>query len=791
MPKDSFSELNPPQRKAVETIDGPLLIMAGPGSGKTRVITSRIAYLIKNCGVSPHRIAAVTFTNKAAKEMQSRLQSLLGHGIRGLTSGTFHSFCAMTLRIDGELVGLGRDFVIFDDDDQINTVKRSMKETDIDPKRFSPRSILSAISNAKSQLLGLQGFVENKSNYYDEIVSRVFERYEEILQQSNAADFDDLLLKTHTLFDTEPEVLKKYQERFLYLMVDEFQDTNVAQYNIAKQIAEKHKNLCVVGDPDQSIYSWRNADIRNILSFQSDFSQAEVVSLEENYRSTQTILDGAKNLIASNKERVNKDLWTKNVKGSPITVMEGYNEEEEAQLVVREIGRYVDSGNYVLGDISVMYRVNAQSRAFEMACQRYGVPYQVVGGIKFYQRREVKDLIAYLRLILNPHDDISLARVINVPTRGIGQRTMDELTRMSATLNLPIFSIIENLSNGQAKNISIPIQLGARAIKAVEDFKTLIDNLRSESEKQNLIELIDSVITRTGFRHHLENDEQSEERIENIGEFRSSAREYAQSKGQEALIAFMESIALVSDIDSMEENLDFITLITLHQAKGLEFPVVFITGMEEGLLPHIRSIDTGDPRELEEERRLCYVGMTRAKERLHLIRAFRRGFRGGSEPSAPSRFLSEIPRELINIPGQTENEGIETSPQDNKIRPSASPSVKNSTQSFKPSRSGTSDSLGSSSRKNPPTERMRLPSSKHRQAQRVVPVRRRRVVNKIIAPHSKLSFKTGDKVKHTSFGEGIILNFEPSGDDVQVTVAFKESTGVKKLMAGIAKLEKL
>ena len=386
MPKDALSELNPPQKKAVETIDGPLLIMAGPGSGKTRVITSRIAYLIKNCGVSPHRIAAVTFTNKAAKEMQARLQSLLGHGVRGLTSGTFHSFCAMTLRIDGELIGLGRDFVIFDDDDQINTIKRGMKETDIDPKRFSPRSILSAISNAKSQLLGLQGFVANKSNYYEEIVSRVFERYEEILQQSNAADFDDLLLKTHTLFDTEPKVLKKYQERFLYLMVDEFQDTNVAQYNIAKQIAEKHKNLCVVGDPDQSIYSWRNADIRNILSFQSDFSQAEVISLEENYRSTQTILDGAKNLIASNKERVNKDLWTKNVKGSPITVMEGYNEEEEAQLVVREIGRYVDSGNYVLGDISVMYRVNAQSRAFEMACQRYGVPYQVVGGIKFYQR---------------------------------------------------------------------------------------------------------------------------------------------------------------------------------------------------------------------------------------------------------------------------------------------------------------------------------------------------------------------------------------------------------------------
>ena len=333
--------------------------------------------------------------------------------------------------------------------------------------------------------------------------------------------------------------------------------------------------------------------------------------------------------------------------------------------------------------------------------------------------------------------------------------------------------------------------MGSRAIKAVEDFKNLIDNLRNESKNLDLIELIDSVITRTGFRRHLENDEQSEERLENIEEFRSSAREYAHLNGQEALIAFMESIALVSDIDGMDENLDFITLITLHQAKGLEFPVVFITGMEEGLLPHIRSIDTGDPGELEEERRLCYVGMTRAKERLHLIRAFRRGFRGGSEPSAPSRFLSEIPRELIYVPGQTEGESLGTSAQDNKIRPLISPPVNNRTQSSKPSRSVASHSPRSSSRKDPSTERMRLPGSKHRQGKEVVPVRRRRVVNKIIAPHSKLSFKTGDKVKHTSFGEGIVLNFEPSGDDVQVTVAFKDSSGVKRLMAGIAKLEKL
>ena len=502
MTDEYLSQLNPPQREAVETIEGPILIVAGPGSGKTRVITNRIAYLIQTCGVSPYKIAALTFTNKAAKEMQERLGQSLGQSARHISASTFHSFCSMILRQNGDKIGLSNDFVIFDDDDQIAVIKRAMIECDIDPKRFSPRSILSAISSSKSQLIDVDGYRTEKSNYYEEIVSRVYEKYEEVLAQSGAVDFDDLLMKTHRLFEFNKSILKKYQDKYLYLMVDEFQDTNVAQYNIAKQLSESHKNLCVVGDPDQSIYSWRNADIRNILSFQTDFPKANVISLEENYRSTQTILKGAKSVISANKSRVEKDLWTNNSEGSPIVVMEGYNEEEEAQLVIREIGRISESNGYSLGNISVMYRVNAQSRAFEMACQRYGVPYQVVGGVKFYQRKEIKDITAYLRLILNTHDDISLNRIINVPTRGIGQRTIDELTRIAHDLQIPLFEAIGKITSTSSQEIDVPVQLGSRAIRALSDFKDLINMMSNQLDGSKLVNLIENILTKSGLKKH-------------------------------------------------------------------------------------------------------------------------------------------------------------------------------------------------------------------------------------------------------------------------------------------------
>ena len=539
-PADQILEgLNDNQRDAVTAIDGPLLIIAGPGSGKTRVITHRIAYLVRVVGISPYRIAAVTFTNKAAREMRQRLVPLLGQAAEQLTSSTFHAFCANVLRREGEHIGLNRDFVIYDDADQMALVKRSLIELELDPKRFPPRSILSGISSAKSELLGTEGLAHRSASYWDEIVVRTYERYEDLLRQCSAVDFDDLLLKTYQLFDRVPDVAQKYRERYVHFMVDEFQDTNVAQYAISKQLARHHLNICVVGDPDQSIYTWRNADIRNILSFQDDYPKAKLIALEENYRSTQTILDAARSLIASNTQRVEKDLWTRNGSGVPIVIAEGYNEEEEAQFVVREIQSLTRNQEAVvgrknagttLGDIAVMYRVNAQSRALEEACLRYGVPYQVVGGMKFYQRQEVKDIIAYLRLIANHDDDVSLNRVINLPTRGIGQRTLDHLARTARDAGTSQFAAIQALS-GDALSDGNPAAQGAvvspftaRARTSLIGFGNLIKGIADERDELDLLDIIDAVLERSGYQRWLsEQPERSEERLENIQEFRASA----------------------------------------------------------------------------------------------------------------------------------------------------------------------------------------------------------------------------------------------------------------------------
>ena len=779
MTTDILEGLNAKQREAVESIDGPLLVIAGPGSGKTRVITHRIAYLVRVCGVTPYRIVAVTFTNKAAREMRERLVPLLGPGVTDLNAGTFHSFCAMILRRDGQVIGLDRNFAIYDDSDQLELIKRSMKEVDLDPKRFSPRAIQSAISAAKSQLLGVEGFALRRENYFDEIVLRAYERYDQLLTQSTAVDFDDLLLKTYFLLEQSPEVVEKYRKRFVHFMIDEFQDTNVAQYAIAKQLSHNYRNLCVVGDPDQSIYSWRNADIRNILSFQSDYAEAKVIALEENYRSTKTILGAAAKLISSNSQRVEKDLWTKNGPGVPIVVSEGYDQSEEAQLVVKEIqtltrGKGGDSGRpYALRDIAVMYRVNAQSRALEEACLRYGISYQVVGGLKFYHRQEVKDLIAYLRLVANPHDDVSLARVINVPSRGIGRRTLDELTRRARDGAISLFSAIETLAHsdtqGQPERPATGVTgspLAPRSAKALTDFRDLIVGLASESETLDLLELIDLVLERTGYKRYLlEDADRGEERWENILEFRSSARDYLVLGLQEALTSFLESLSLVSDIDNHQEKADLATLITLHQAKGLEFPVVFIVGMEEGLLPHERSMD--DPGEMEEERRLCYVGVTRAKERLYLFRAFRRGFRGGSQPALPSRFLSDIPQELI-VSSDQEASGAQRSMAGMsgsrrrfyRAGDGAKSGALAAWDSAQPARSSDGGLPAAGATGN---------------------------ASKGVAA----SLKAGDKVRHTTFGDGIVVSCDPSGADFEVTVAFKDGQGVKRLLLSFAPLERV
>ena len=735
---DVLEGLNPAQREAVKTIEGPMLIVAGPGSGKTRVITHRIAYLVRDCDISPYRIAAVTFTNKAAREMRVRLfgrsdkdpaAPLLSWGMRneGLTISTFHSLCVSILRRDGHHIGLDRSFVIYDDDDTMALLKRAMEEGEIDPKRYPLRAVSNFISGAKSNLIDPAGFADAVSSYYEEIVLRVYERYESLLWQSRALDFDDLLSKTVKLLQDVPEALEKYQSRYVHLLIDEFQDTNTAQYALAKLLAGEYRNICVVGDPDQSIYSWRNADIRNILSFQRDYPEARVVNLAENYRSTKNIVEAAKGVIASNRNRLQNDLFTGKGQGRPLVVREGHNEDEEARMVVQEVDRLVREEGLSLGDCAVMYRINAQSRAMEEACLRYGMTYRLIGGVRFYQRREVKDVVAYLRVVLNPYDEVSLNRIINVPSRGIGSRTMEEVNRWAQERELPLYAALQAIAAGEVGEVKPGI--APRAVAAIERFVSLMGYLIEQAEKVGAAELIDLLLERIGYRRYLQEDERGEEQWENVLELKGQAAEVEELlAGEEdsSLAAFLERISLVSDVDSLDESKDALTLITLHQAKGLEFPVVFIIGLEERLLPHSRSMD--DPEQMEEERRLFYVGITRAEERLYLFRAFRRRLMGLSMAGTPSRFLADIPRELIEQPVAVS-------------RPWEWPRRRSRTEA--------------------PAEKGGPP------------------------------LRTGDKVRHKAFGDGIVVNCIASGNDHEATVAFKGKAGVKRLLLSIAPLEKV
>ena len=729
---DVLAGLNEPQREAVEAVDGPLLILAGPGSGKTRVITHRIAYLVRERGVSPHSIAAVTFTNKAAREMRERLfgksqgdpaAPLLG-GLWNMrhdfTVATFHALCARILRIDGEHIGLDRDFVIYDQEDQLEVVKQAMESQEIDPKRFPPRSILSAISAAKSGLIEADDYTPGRHAPIEEIIRMVYRRYQELLHRNNAVDFDDLLLKTYVLFRDNPSVVERYRSRYSHLLIDEFQDTNVAQYAIARRLTGKHRNICVVGDPDQAIYSWRNADIRNILSFQRDYPEAKVVTLEENYRSTGAILEAATGVISANSRRMDKPLTTQNARGSPLYVGEAYTPEEEAQQTLREVERLTRNEGYRLADCAIMYRVNAQSRAIEDGCLRYGIPYKLIGGLRFYQRKEIKDVLAYLRVIHNPYDEVSLLRVINVPPRGIGQRTVDQLAHNARVQNIPVYSAAQLMAESG----------DARAGRAVARFLYVVNSLMEYGNRIPPAELMDAVLERAGYRDLLlEEGEQGLERLENIQELRNTAQEFQPMEPEERLSAFLQGAALVSDVDTLEEGTDAITLITLHQAKGLEFPVVFIVGLEEGLLPHSRSID--DPDQMEEERRLFYVGMTRAKERLYLTRVFRRVVWGNASPARPSRFLTDIPQSLVSPLAMAGRQGVAAAPW----------------------------SIGAQGEKG--------------------------------GKATSEPLKAGEKVRHSKFGEGIVVTCVPSGQDHEVTVAFKGESGIKKLLLSFAPLEKV
>ena len=728
--------LNTDQREAVEYIDGPLLIVAGPGSGKTRVITHRIAYLVKVVGVSPRRIGVVTFTNRAARELRERLERLLGARAQQLTAGTFHALCAMVLRRDGEAIGVPPEFIIFDDADQLDVVKRAMEQAELDPKRYSPRSMLTQISTAKSQLLGPQQYMRGRDSYYDELVQRVYTSYDELLQRSRGLDFDDLLSKTVELFRQAPNVLDRYQERFLHLMVDEFQDTNLAQYQIGRELAGKYQNLCVVGDPDQSIYSWRNADLRNILSFQRDYSQAKVVHLSQNYRSTRTILEAARQVIAANRQRLDQQLWTDNDQGKPLSLTEAYDEEHEAALVVQEVERLSREDGYQLRDMVVAFRVNAQSRALEEACLRYGVPYKLIGGIRFYQRKEVKDILAYLRLLHDPYDQVSLERVVNVPSRGIGKQTVDGLVAWAAGMSVPAYAALQVLAGDESGAPAAQAHFAPRQTQALLEFLSLLNGLREAAADLDLPHLIDEVLERTGYRRGLvQSDEpDAEDRLDNLRELRGVASDWGEAPAAEVLSAFLQGAALMQDQDALaEDEQQYLTLITLHQIKGLEYPVVFMVGVEENVLPHARSMDDVD--QLEEERRLAYVGMTRAKERLYLLRAFRRRLFGQGQPNPASRFLADIPPHLV-----------ETSQRD-----------------------------GSAVHAAIAYDRWESPAS----------------VASVASVPADAPFRAGDKVTHDSFGRGIVVSCEPKPDDYEVTVAFVGAQGIKRLLYSIAKLTKV
>ena len=740
--------LNPAQKEAVETVDGPLLIVAGPGSGKTRVITHRIAYLVREYKISPFNILAMTFTNKAAREMRERLDRLVGSRSDALTVGTFHSFCAKVLRIDGHNLGLDTNYSIYDADDQAKIIKDSMELAEIDPKRNPPRAILSMISNAKNKMWDSRTFTKNADNYFEEICAQVYHHYEEALTRNNAVDFDDLLMKTVQLLREFPGVRTKYNDRYKYIMVDEFQDTNISQYQLARLLAESHQNICVVGDPDQSIYSWRSADIRNILSFQGDYPQAKTIALDQNYRSTANILDAAKNLISINGQRIQKDLFTDNSKGDLVEIREAYDEGEEASFVISEAERLVRENGYKHGDCAVMYRINAQSRALEEACLHQGTRYRLVGGIRFYKRREVKDLMAYLHLVYNPNDDVNLGRVINVPPRGIGAKSMQQMGDWARSKNLGLFAAMQEVAAARLAGEDCPITITKKAATSFADFAVTLEKLIELSKREKVVDLVDRVVEDTGFRNFIQNsDDSPQERWENIMELRATAQEFNAEAPPDGLATLLERLSLVADMDNYEDADDSITLITLHQAKGLEFPVVFMVGMEEGLLPHSRSLDDED--QLEEERRLCYVGMTRAEKLLYLTRAFRRSIFGATRAGEGSRFLRDIPAELITS-GSGPTNG---------------------------SAGGTSRSFGKPGEsKGPSWNTWQAPTP---------------VINRAKPESARPTLSVGDSVRHNAFGEGVVTRVDVTASDTEVTIEFEGGVGQKRLLLSFAPLEKI
>lgn len=742
-----YDTLNEQQKQGVFTTDGPVLILAGAGSGKTRVLTHRTAYLIEEKGVNPYHIMAITFTNKAAGEMRERIDNLVGYGSESIWVSTFHSTCVRILRRHIDRIGFDTNFTIYDADDSKTVMKDICKRLNIDTKMYKERSLLAAISSAKDELISPEEFAlraVNAGDYAKRKQSEVYREYQETLRKNNALDFDDLIVKTVELFETDPEVLDYYQERFRYIMVDEYQDTNTAQFKLISLLARKYKNLCVVGDDDQSIYKFRGANIYNILNFEKYFPEAVTIRLEQNYRSTKNILNAANGVIANNIGRKEKTLWTDNPEGEKIDFEQFDTAYEEADYVARDILSGTKSGRYHYGDYAVLYRTNAQSRLFEERFITSNIPYKIVGGVNFYARKEIKDLLAYLKTIDNGRDDLAVRRIINVPKRGIGATTLLKVADWASVCGISFYDALK-----QAEEVP---NLGKASLK-IRPFVNFIQTMRSKAPIIGVSELLREIIEETGYVRELEAEgtDEAMARIENIDELISKVVAYEESEEQPTLSGFLEEVALVADIDGLEEGSDYVVLMTLHSAKGLEFPKVFLAGMEDGLFPSYMSIVADNPTEaIEEERRLAYVGITRAREELAITCARTRMVRGETQYNKVSRFVKEIPSELLSA-------------EIRQKEPKESSFAKRTVT--KPKRTSLRDQ----------------PSGQNMQSQ---------IFTGAAMKKTALDYGVGDRVSHVKFGTGTVKAVMDGGRDYEVTVDF-DTAGTKKMFAGFAKLKKI
>jgi len=735
MPTKSFdvSLLNPEQRQAVEHAGGPLMIIAGAGSGKTRVITTRIARLISE-GTPPYRILAVTFTNKAAREMKERVAEMVGPVANSMWIGTFHSLCARMLRIDGQAIGLSPNFVIYDDGDQVSLVKDLLKQRGHDDKSLQPRGVLAEISRAKEQLLGPEAYSERASGFFEKIVAGVYKDYNQALARANALDFDDILYKSVRLLEQSEAAREKYQERFLHVLVDEYQDVNLAQYQLADMLAAKHRNITIVGDDDQSIYAWRGADVSLMLRFTSDHPDATVITLAQNYRSTQKILEAANHVVSKNRSRSDKRLWTENESGAPVMVGEAGTENDEAMMVADAIARSARVSGRKYGDYAVLYRTNAMSRAVEEAFLTMRLPHVLVGGQRFYDRKEIKDMLAYLRAIWNPSDDVSIKRVINVPARAVGASALAKAEEWARKNGQTLYQALIDTAFEQT--------LMKKTMHGIRSFTNVVQDALILVEAGPVTPVLKHVLSASGYMDLLrsERTEEAQARLENLQELVSVTATYDESAEAPNLGEFLESVALIADVDSLTEEGEAVTLMTLHSSKGLEFPVVFMMGMEEGVFPHSRAL--GSDTELEEERRLCYVGMTRAREELNLTYARRRALYGQPNFNPRSRFIEDLPGNLLDqLPGSA-------TPPPSGLR------------TVRAERSGAYTTIEAAAPDVP------------------------KAVTQWTPP-----FKIGQKVTHRKFGVGVVVACSPLKADVEVTVAFPGAVGVKKMVQSLAKLE--